>query len=253
VIQLLGQPLEVWGTTLQKIQHRHGILLHHLLTHQFTATTQQVEIARQNVEAADEINSPAQLAEQLSSLGLIAFMAGEFDESIQAYNACLVVAETYRLLNILERAYAYLSLAYRRKKQPAMAAGALDRLKGVIEQTDMHTYHALEKAQRAWLAWRDGDYAAAQQAATQAVQGWGEQKIQYPLQWAGRMVLLALAVQEMDLAQATEHARGLFQPLQQRLSPAVDAALQIALDAGGPDPWKCWQEMIATAKSEGYL
>ncbi|MBN2550786.1 MAG: hypothetical protein JXB15_16600, partial [Anaerolineales bacterium] len=253
VIQLLDEPLKMWGTPLQKIQHRHGILLHHLLTHQFTATAEQVKIARQNVTAADELNSPVHLAEQLSSLGLVAFMAGEFGESIQAYNACLVVAEAYSLQNILERAYAYLSLAYRRKKMPEMANEALNRLTGVIKQTQMRTYRSLEIAQRAWLAWCEGDNRSAQRLAIQAIEGWSEEKILYPLQWAGRMVLLALAVREQDLPQAVVHAQTMLQSGQQQLSPAMDAALQTALDAGVQGTLENWQQVVAAILAEGYL
>ncbi|MBN2146600.1 MAG: AAA family ATPase [Anaerolineales bacterium] len=253
ILQTMEKPLERWGTPLQKIQYRHNILLHDLLLHRFTATAEQVHIAQQNAAAARDLHSPFQLAEHLSSLGFIAFMAEDFEQSQRAYQESLAVAEAQHMFSIMERCYAYLSLLYRRRKQPSQASGMLERLAQTLEQTNLHVYLMLVTAQRAWLAHLSGDVETARLQADEALKGWGQEKMQYPLQWAARMTLLALEVQEQRWELAGEQAQALLQPTQQRLSPTMTSALQAALDCGGKETPERWQQAIATAKLEGYL
>lgn len=253
VLQVMEKPLARWGTLLQKIQYRHNVLLHDLLVHRFTATAEQVIIARQNVDMARALHSPFQLAEYLSSLGFIAFMAEDFDESKQAYQESLAVAETHHLYNIMERCYAYLSLLYRRLRQPDLASNILEHLARTLEQTNLGVYLIFVTAQRSWLAYLSGDVETARAKAHEALKGWGQEKMQYPLQWAARMTLLVLSVQGQRWGQAGEQAQALLQPDQQRLSQAMIAALQAALDSGELEMPERWQDVIATAKLEGYL
>jgi tetratricopeptide (TPR) repeat protein len=253
ILQSMEKPLERWGTPLQKIQHRHNVLLHDLLTQRFVATTEQVQIARQNAAAAGELHSPFQLAEYLSSLGFIAFMAEDFEQSAQAYQESLAVAEMHHMFNIMERCYAYLSLVYRRQKQPDQAATILERLTKTLEHTNLRAYLMLVVAQRAWLAYLSGDMETARCLADEAIKGWGQEKMQYPLQWGGRMPLLALEVHEQHWEQASQQAQALFQPGQQQLSPVMLSALQTALDFREHDAPQRWKHVIAVAKFEGYL
>lgn len=253
ILRSMEKPLERWGTPLQKIQHRHNVLLQYLLVHGFTATTEQVHIARQNVAVARDLHSPLQLAEYLSSLGFIAFMADDYEQSKQAYQESLAVAETHQLFNIMERCYAYLSLVYRRQKQPDQAGDILERLAKVLEQTNLRVYVMLATAQRAWLAYLSGEVEMARSQADMALQGWGLEKIPYPLNWAARMTLLALEAQDRRWEQAGEQAQALLQPGQQRLSPAMISALQAGLDCGEQEAPERWQQAVATARREGYL
>ncbi|MEW5869148.1 MAG: AAA family ATPase [Chloroflexota bacterium] len=253
ILQRMEKPLERWGTPLQKNQYRHYVLLHGLLAQRFVATAEQLHIARQNVAAARHLNSSFQVAEYLSSLGFIAFMAGDFEQSIQAYQESLATAEARHMFNIMERCYAYLSLVYRRQKQPEQAAAILERLAKTVEQTNLRTYVMLIAAQRAWLAYLAGDMETARARTDEALKGWGQERMQYPLQWAGRMTLLALEVQEQRWEQAGEQAQVLLQPAQQKLSPAMISALQAALDYETLESAEHWQQAVATATLEGYL
>lgn len=253
VLQSMEKPLEHWGTALQKIQHRHHILLQHLLLHRFTATSEQVTIACQNVAMARSLHSPYQLAEYLSSLGFIAFMAEDFEQSRQAYQESLEVAEAHHLYHIMERCYAYLSLVYRRQKQPEHAGEILGRLTSVLEKTNLHVYRMLVTAQRAWIAYLLGDFESAYSQADEALRGWAGETAPYPLQWPAGMILLALDVQEQRWIQASERACVLLHPSQQMLSTGMQSALQAALDCKQPLAAACWQQAVTTAKLEGYL
>ncbi len=256
LLALTEEPLALYGTPLQKIQHRHGILLHDLTTSRYAASWQQVEAARLNVDAAGQLESPFELAERWSALGLIAFFAQEFDESERACNACAAIAETHRFLSLLERAYTYLSLTYRRERRAQPMAQALDALEGVAAKTQTYAYQSLVQAQRAWLAWLAGDFSTAQRLATQAIQGWEAEKISYPVQWPGRMVLLALQAQRGDSQACAAQALALLRPNQQRLSPGLEAALQAALashEAGGRGALENWRQVIEMAEERGYL
>lgn len=253
ILQIMEKPLERWGTLLQKIQYRHNVLLHALIVQRFNATAEQVHIARQNAAVARDLHSPFQLAEYLSSLGFIAFIAKDFEQSKQAFQESLAIAEKYRLYNILERCYAYLSMVYRRQKQPDQVRDILDRLAQILAHTNQHVYVMLVIAQRAWLAYLSGAMAEAHSQAGEALKGWNQEKVPYPLLWTARMILLAVAVQDQRWEQAGEEVRALLQPGQQRLSPVMMAALQKALDGGEQEAPGRWQQAVAAAKVEGYL
>ena len=248
VLQALARPLERWGTAQQHLQYRHGQTLHYLLTERFTAGPEQVALARSNVAAARALGSPVILAEYLSSLGLVAYMAGEFAGCEQAYQECLALAGQYNLLSLVERAYAYLSLASRRQKAPEQAGFYADRLAGVLERTGTRSYRMLALAQRGWLAYRAGDYQSAQAQACAALQGWKAETIAYPLQWTARLVLLALAARARDWAAAQEQAGELLAANQQRLASDLEAALQQIMQTGAG-----WEEALAAAERHGYL
>lgn len=253
ILQTMEKTIHQWGTTLQKIQYRHNVLLHDLLVQRFTATREQVQIARQNAAAASELHSPYQLAEYLSSLGFVAFMAEDFEQSKKAYQDSIEVAETYHLFNILERCYAYLSLLYRRQQRPDQASSTLERLAQILEHTNLYIYKMLVTAQRAWLAYLAGDLETARAKTDEALMGWRQEKMQYPLQWAGRMTRLALDVQAGRWGQAGEHAQAMLQPGQQRLSPAMTSVLQAALECEEHEAPERWQRALTIAKLAGYL
>jgi DNA-binding SARP family transcriptional activator len=253
LLELMEEPIRLHGTLSQIIQNRHSSLQLHLITHRYTTTAQQVEIARQNVELARELKSPFELAERLSSLGFVAYFAGEFEECESAYQACITTAVDHGFMSVLERAYVYLSLSYRRRGWPGQVSDLLYVLEDIVSKTQTLSYRSLLLAQRAWLAYLGDDFLLAKRLASNAIQGWEMEKPPYPVQWPGRIVLFTLLVHEGNLGRVREQTRALLSTEQQCLNPDLEAMLQAGLLDTGSSSTKKFHNAVEIAAREGYL
>jgi hypothetical protein len=114
----------------------------------------------------------------------------------------------------------------------------------------------LANANRAWLAWLEGDHKQAKQLAQNALDIWQSQKNPFMSYWLSLMPLLAMAVDEGKTKDALSHIHALFSPFQMRLAPELETALLSALELGSTNPnivLSRLQEVIVSAKGGGYL
>ena len=111
----------------------------------------------------------------------------------------------------------------------------------VATAAHMPEYVAMAKANQAWLAWRAGDLAAVQELGQAALELWHQLPPGHasaPFQWLARWPLIAAALRKDQLASATDQARALLDPGQQRLPDALAANLEQAVqawDGGTPE------------------
>jgi tetratricopeptide (TPR) repeat protein len=121
----------------------------------------------------------------------------------------------------------------------------------------MPHYIAMSTANLAWVAWREGKNAEAEQKGKAALESWQSSEAVYPSHWAALLPLIDIMLGQGELSQAVSYARRLFAPGQQTLPDALTAITESAIqawDSGQPDTARTsLQQAIALAREMGYL
>ncbi len=116
---------------------------------------------------------------------------------------------------------------------------------------------AVARGNLAWIAWREGDLAEAEEQGQTALELWQKSPFVYAFHWTALLPLLAIALEKEALAEALNHARALLHPQQQKLpdplEAALEAALQAADDGGTEAAGQHLERVIQVAKEEAYL
>jgi predicted ATPase/class 3 adenylate cyclase len=146
------------------------------------------------------------------------------------------------------RCLLYQAVAWRRLGD-VESVRSLDR--EIAELEDMFGYTGLISANRAWLAWRDGDLGATQRWGDVALADWPAAKRAGPtvFQWSARFPLLALDIELGRVESAAEHVRRMFDDTQQPLVSEVRAALDEATRMGSREAFR---PAIDLARDYGY-
>ena len=114
------------------------------------------------------------------------------------------------------------------------------------------------KANHAWLAWREGNLAEAQVLGQEALEEWQALQVNYYyMRWTALLPLLAVALVQDRLAEAVEYARELLAPDQQYLPDALSTTIEAVIrawDAGQPGTARTnLQQLIVVTREAGYL
>jgi hypothetical protein len=114
----------------------------------------------------------------------------------------------------------------RRKLGDVNGVRALDAQIAELEET--FSYAGLIAANRAWLAWRDGDLEATKRWGAEAIADWNRVGRAGPtvFQWTARFPLLAVAVAERRHDDAEKQARAMLDERQQPLPDDLRSALE---------------------------
>jgi len=146
------------------------------------------------------------------------------------------------------RCLVYETLVHR-KLGDVEAVRALDAEIAGFEET--YGYAGLVAANRAWLAWRDGDLDEAQLHGAAALSNWQATSRSGPtvFQWTARFPLLAADVEQQRLDSAVEHARRILDENQQPLPAEISGALE---DAAGTGSFAAFRRAVELARSRGY-
>jgi hypothetical protein len=121
----------------------------------------------------------------------------------------------------------------------------------IAQFEDSYGYTGLISANRAWLAWRDGDLAATERLGAVALADWPAAKRAGPtvFQWSARFPLLAADIAQDRVESASEHARRMLDRTQHPLVHDVRETLKAATGAGSHDAFR---RTIALARTYGY-
>lgn len=171
------------------------------------------------------VDSPSELAHAIFNNGFSWLWYGDLDKAQQQLDKALRLAQQIGDIVVEARCLTYLTILYRKR-------GMLDQVELFVAQSlavasiaDKPEYIASAKANEAWLAWRQGNHAAALTSAQVAMDLWRELsgRLNTSLQWPALWTLVALAVEEGELPLAVEYSRRLLDPDQTRMpEPLAD-------------------------------
>lgn len=167
-------------------------------------------------------------------LGFMLLWHDDLDAAVTELQTALQLAKQHGDLSLQTRALTYLTIAVRRRNQVATTQELVIQALTAASNAHMPEYSALARANQAWLAWREGDYAAVRDHGAAALALWQQLPVTHasaPFQWTALWPLLAAALQEEELVTAVDYGRALLDPHQQQLPTSLATALAQAHQA----------------------
>lgn len=193
-------------------------------------------------------------------LGFMLLWHDELDAAAAELQTTLQLAKQHGDLSLQTRTLTYLTIAARRRGQVAATEELVTQALTAASHAHMPEYSALAKANQAWLAWRQRDYAAVRDHGAAALALWQQLPATHasaPFQWTALWPLLAVALHEEELVTAVDYGRVLLDPLQQQLPNSLtitlSQALQVWDDGAHAVVLPLLQQAIALAQQLHYL
>ena len=129
------------------------------------------------------------------------------------------------------RCLAYLSIATRKLGQVEVLRHQTEHLLELSEGLGEHIYQGVAWANRAWLAWKEGDVDQSTEFGQTAINCWHRAPGIYIFFWLALWPLLAIAVTSQRMDEIQIRARELIDPEQQPLLPPLSGLLADGLQA----------------------
>jgi len=221
--------MELHGTLGERGHFHRNVVLLELRQQRFRPSATTVELARR---AVDELRRAGDLAEICLATFSHAFAelwSGEVDKADESMQQ--VLSETTRLgdaeRNML--CLVYLAVAARMRHDVDRAEAFAHAGMSAAARNGARHYVGVAHANLAWVAWRRGDGAAAEQhiatsRALSILPG-------YPFNWLYAMVGLARALERSDFPSAIDYVQSMADPSQQLLHAGAQEALEAAAAA----------------------
>jgi DNA-binding SARP family transcriptional activator len=254
IIEQMEGPLEAYGTARQRSDYYHFQAKHLLLASRIRLAEESVRLLEISLFWAEKSGDRAMVAQQTFGLGFTLLWAGRLAAATERLQQAAAQFDELGIVPMQSRTLTYLGIAYRMLGDEARVRQILEQDAVVVADADAY-YLGVAEAQRAWLAWRTGDRAAADQYAQCALAHWGAlDQATYPVQWLARLPMLASALESGEIAAARTQAEILLNSYLQRLASPVEDALQAAVAAESvPAVEAHLKEACDQAREHGYL
>jgi eukaryotic-like serine/threonine-protein kinase len=230
---------------LQPEVDRHGSAQQrwHLLSQRLALTMRRQRFAPSAVTEAylDALQEPAREVMHTSlrpnvlfTSGMFGLLHGRVAEAAESLAEAMQLTERTGDVSLQARCLTYLSIARRQQAATEEVRRLARRSADVAAAAGMPEYAATALANQAWVAWRDGDMAAARAKGEAALKLWAQLPQGHAsaiMQWTALWPLIGVALRSGDLPAAVRYARALLAPPQQRLPDALFVPLQQAIDA----------------------
>ncbi len=225
---------EQWATLLSLLSRQA------ISENRFGPTQAGLDNARAALAALPAGTPPEKRTLYQCGYGFTLLWQDEYDAAEAALREALALSEMTGDVTLQARCLTHLMIAARRRGRDGEAAALAQRGLERAEAARAYSYIGAAQAGLGWVAWRAGSNAEAGELARAALASWGRQEQVYPLQWQALWPLVALALEQGQVAEAIDHARMLLRPNQQALPDAVAGALAEGLAA-----WEAGQAATA--------
>jgi tetratricopeptide (TPR) repeat protein len=256
VMKHIESPIERYGTVSQKLLYRSHLISGALVAEHFRLNQSHVSISRETMLLAIESGDPYQIAKARRQLGIVEMFAGQFDAAEKSFREAISLCEKNNDMNSMLIARAYLLFTHRYQLKSNEVSADADVLEKLLEQvSDNPAYRGLVYANRAWLAWLNGDYDQTKQLAVTAINLWNSQRNPYIAFWLALFPLLATIIAEKKIDETKPIIQAMLAPLQMRLAPEIESALQAVLEVDPSDEERILhlgRHAVDIAKQAGY-
>ncbi len=171
-------------------------------------------------------------------LGFSQLWYGDLDGAEMQMQAALALAERTGDVVHQSRCLTYLTILYRKRGQQFKTRHYASQSLAAATAGQMVEYLGTAKANLAWVAWREGDLAQAEEGGRAALQLWRQLPPGHSscaFQWTALWPLVGVALLQNQIAEASEFARVLLDGSQQRLPDALTAVVEDAIAAWEED------------------
>ena len=243
-VEALRAQVDERGNDEQRVHFFHIYFQHNMRRERYALSEETEQIARR----LREIARAAGQWDADFSLGFALLWRGKPEEAGKYLQEALEGARRVGDVMIQTRCLVYGAVA-RRKLGDVDGVRALDS--EIAELDETFSYSGLIAANRAWVAWRDGDAEETRRFATAAIDDWTRIGRAGPtvFQWTARFPLLAAAVREGDVDEAVKQAETMLDERQQPLPDELRMSLEAALRAPS---LSAFEPALALARSAGY-
>lgn len=245
--------VDTHGTAKQRVTYYQSLLHVSFRRERYAVTDEMVAQGQAILSAAQERGDALSVADGRFSYGFVLLFYGDLPGASEQLGRALALARQSGHTRLSVRSLAYLSVVSRLQAQPQQVATLTTELAREAEQSGSSEYRALALANRAWLAYRDGHDAPAQQHARRALTLWAD-GFHYPFEWLARFPLVATLDAASHMPALKKAFEALLDAEQQKLPEALAAALTQALACKNEAPFaKAYEVVLERAHETGML
>jgi len=249
--------VEQYGTPTQRADFFQCMMSLCYRRDRYVISEETLGYDRTALSTIQETGDELQIAWMQFELGFAYLWHGDLDAAEEQLHFALAVEE--RTGNVAKQnlCYTYLATLYRKRGWVKETRDYASRALTVATAMKLSPYIAMATANLAWVAWREGRNAEAEQHGKAALELWQSSEMAYPFQWAALWPLIDIMRGQDVLSQAVDYARRLFAPGQQSLPEGLTAVTESALqawDSGQPEIARIsLQQAITLAQEMSYL
>lgn len=231
----------LYAALAETVQARHAV------------SEEAVSYCRRALEAGLESGLPSVIGQARFGLGYCLWLCDDFEEAEEQMNAAMRVGEQTGDVELAGRSLVFLAILFRRHGRVEDVRNALSRALALQETR----YASVITANRAWLAWRDGNLEEAEAYGREAIKAWQHQQHVYAFQWTGLWPLIGVALTQERLSDVMRYVCLLLDSTQQRPPEILLTALKATAQAWDVGPHETvrtlLQDMLPLAQEMGYL
>jgi tetratricopeptide (TPR) repeat protein len=183
---------------------------------------------------SQESENLAEIAWARFMLGFSQLWFGHLDEAEKQMQEALELARRTGDVVHQSRCLTYLTVLYRKRGLLDETRQYVSRSLAAARVARMLEYTGMAQANRAWLAWREGDLAQAEADGCAALELWRQLPASHSscaFQWTALWPLIAVAVAQDQVVEASKCLHGLLESTQQRLPGDLETAVGLAARA----------------------
>jgi class 3 adenylate cyclase/tetratricopeptide (TPR) repeat protein len=167
-------------------------------------------------------------------LGFSCLWGNQFELAEKSILAAMSTCKQTGNLIINSRCHTYLTILYRRLGQIEKVRANIQLCIKISKDAKMPEYTGVAKANLAWIAWHDRDFASAEKSGKESLEIWQtlpSGNSGNVLIWLALLPLIAVALHQDKISEAIENVRDLFVPGRMPLPAKLAELLQHGLDA----------------------
>jgi tetratricopeptide (TPR) repeat protein len=216
--QKIKSAVEQYGTPAQRASLFRSIGAYSIRRDRYYFSSDAIANYRAALEAYQQAGIHENIPAAQFQYGFSLLFSGELDLAEDKIISALQLADQRGDLSLQARCLTYLTIIYRKK-------GEVEKVEPYAEQSlsrataaRMPEYAGAAMANRAWVAWRRGDYRATKEYSTAAISIWERspaiQGAAYFLYWTAIWPLVGVELLDNDLSEAVKYTRLMLEPNQ---------------------------------------
>ena len=212
--------VEQYGTPAQRAEFFMALMGLSLRRDGYVVSEETLGYGRSALSTSQETGDELQIAWVHFHLGFAYLWRGDLDAAEEQLHFALAVEE--RTGNVAKQnlCFTYLATLYRKRGRVKETRDYASRALTIATAMKLSPYIAMDTANLAWVAWREGKIVEAEQHGKAALEFWKSSEVVYMFHWTA-LPLIDIMLGRDELSQAVNYARLLFAPGQQLLPDAL--------------------------------
>ncbi|MFO7697740.1 MAG: BTAD domain-containing putative transcriptional regulator [Anaerolineae bacterium] len=231
LVDRVGPVVEELGSAAGRWRFLTAACLMEMRRDRYVVSDRTLTLACQALSAAREWGDLKAISEAQFEIGFLHLWRRELAAAEENLQAALALDETCGAAGIRTIILTYMTVLHRFRGEIELVRICAREAEQAAVAAQMPDYVAAAQGNLAWVAWREGKPAEAEELGWAALSQWQASALVYPFRWIGLWPLVAVALARGQVEEAGGHALALLEPTQQRLPEALNAPLEAAAHA----------------------